>query len=159
MSRRRTNTHAGNGTRAAFWASWFVLATVFAFRKTPCGGIGGRQRSSSLRRECAKKFPRTCEIFLRRSMDPNTRILSRLHSHCNIPECHSCYQRRIELHLSNCHTRTICESRLKSNYWIPHHHLAYHVLLCAVRVLILASDLWQTKDGITGHSHRWCADE
>ena len=26
----------------AFWALWFAPATMLAFRKTPCGGIGGR---------------------------------------------------------------------------------------------------------------------
>ncbi len=27
---------------AAFWRVRFALANVLAFRKTPCGGIGGR---------------------------------------------------------------------------------------------------------------------
>ncbi|MBI4672867.1 MAG: hypothetical protein HY741_14525 [Chloroflexi bacterium] len=33
---------ADSATVAAFWASWFALANGLVFRKTPCGGIGGR---------------------------------------------------------------------------------------------------------------------
>ncbi len=33
---------ADSATVAAFWVRWFALAYVLAFRKTPCGGIGGR---------------------------------------------------------------------------------------------------------------------
>jgi hypothetical protein len=33
---------ADSAAVAAFWRAWFALATVLAFRKTLCGGIGGR---------------------------------------------------------------------------------------------------------------------
>jgi hypothetical protein len=35
---------ADSATVAAFWRVWFALANVLAFRKTLCGGIGGRWR-------------------------------------------------------------------------------------------------------------------
>ena len=40
--------------RRAFWALWFALANVLAFRKTPCGGIGGRQRLPPVLRRCSR---------------------------------------------------------------------------------------------------------
>jgi hypothetical protein len=33
---------ADSATVAAFWRVWFALPNVLAFRKTPCGGIGGQ---------------------------------------------------------------------------------------------------------------------
>jgi hypothetical protein len=45
---------ADSATVAAFWRVGFALANVLAFRKTPCGGIGGRQRFATFDRDNAR---------------------------------------------------------------------------------------------------------